>query len=88
MRQSVTSILAAAKKDVLLLDADADQRSAETWQSWRQEAIADGENLPPVECVCKSGNLTHTLKDLKKRYEYIIVDTPGKRSREMSSAMV
>src|SRR4029079_11682738 len=40
-----------------------------------------------IHCVAASGDLFHTINDLARRYQNVIVDTGGRDSREMRSAM-
>lgn len=74
----------AIDSDVLLLDADR-QPSATEWCIERKE---NHPKRPRVNCVQRYDDIDDTLDDLKDRYEYIVVDTPGKDSIEMRSAML
>lgn len=74
---------AAAGRDVMLVDADA-QRSASRWHADRTDAGL----APAIACVEKLGNLAETLRDLGERYEVVIVDVAGHDSKEMRTGMV
>lgn len=75
--------LARAQKDVLLLDADR-QSTAAFWATER----GSQDDLPPVHCVQRYGNLLRPLQDLRGRYTEIVVDAGGRDSEELRSAMV
>ena len=79
---NLTSALAQAGRDVVLVDAD-EQATAATWAGER----AQNEDLPAVHCIQKYGNIRDTLKDLSKRYEIVVVDAAGRDSRELRSGM-
>lgn len=74
-----------AKKysDVLILDADR-QSTASRWSSDRE----DNEVQPYIQVLQKYDNLQPTLKELKNKYDVILVDVAGRNSREMLSAML
>ena len=85
--KSTTSVnicaeLARANKDVVLLDADKQGTSAR-WASDRNAA----EVSPVIHCVQKFGNIRETLLDLDKRYEFVVVDTAGRDSKEMRTGI-
>lgn len=79
---NVSAELARLKKDVVLVDADM-QATASRWISDRNQ----NESLPVIHSIQKFGNIRDTLLDLKKRYEYVVVDTAGRDSREMRTGM-
>lgn len=74
--------LARKKKDVCLVDADF-QRSSSRWHQDRQEA----KLLPSIALVEKYDNVSSTLEELDKKFDYVIVDVAGRNSREMITAM-
>ncbi len=69
--------------DVMLVDADP-QSSASRWAQDRQDRI----DVKPISHVQVAGNINQTLKDLSKRYDYVVVDTAGRDSRELRTGMV
>ena len=69
-------------KDVILVDSDK-QRTSSNWADDRRKS-----NLPIVESVSKYDNIRHTLKDLQKRYEYVIVDAQGRDSIELRTGIL
>lgn len=70
--------------DVLLLDADV-QGSASFWRAIRDES----DSLFRVPAVQKFGNNIHLeLAGLADKYEDIIIDTGGRDSQELRSAML
>lgn len=74
--------LSLAGKDVVLVDADP-QASAANWVQSRVE-----NNGSQINCIQRHGNISNTLLDLKKRYEYVIVDVSGHDSHELRSSMM
>jgi chromosome partitioning protein len=69
-------------KDVILVDSDK-QRTSSNWADDRRKS-----NLPIVESISKYDNIRHTLKDLQKRYEYVIVDAQGRDSIELRTGLL
>ncbi|AQS39824.1 plasmid segregation oscillating ATPase ParF [Shewanella psychrophila] len=80
---SVAVKLAHMNKDVCIVDADK-QQSLSKWHQYRSEI----NDIPRVNCVSATGNITATLKDLNERYDVLIVDVAGRDSIEMRSAMI
>ena len=80
---NIAGELAHQGKDVCLVDADQ-QQSALKWTQYREEI----DSVPNVHSVSASGNITKTLRDLGKRYEYIVCDVAGRDSSELRSGMV
>ena len=68
--------------DVLIAEADPTIHTARLWARTRQAAGAK-----QITCAKVEGNVMADLKDLGKRYDYVVVDVAGKDSREMRSAM-
>ena len=66
----------------MLVDADPLSTAAK-WVLDRDE----NPDLPKVHCVQKYDNIRDTLVDMNNRYEYVIVDAPGKDSRELRTGM-
>lgn len=80
---NICAALSKRGNDVVLVDADRQGTSA-NWASDRSE----NSNLPIVHCVQKYENIRDTLSDLNSRYEYVIVDTAGRDSRELRTGMI
>ena len=69
--------------DCILVDADQ-QQSASTWAQDRQE---NQQVTQKVTRVSLSGSIRADLLDLKKRYQFVIVDCAGRDSRELRTGM-
>ena len=69
-------------KDVILVDADP-QGSSVRWAQDRQE-IKSLKHIPHVQA---SGNINQTIKDISDKYDYVVVDTAGRDSRELRTGM-
>ena len=67
---------------VLLLDADPTIKTTTLFAADREEA-----ELPPITAIQKNGNLHQALVDFSSRYDHVLVDVPGKDSREMRTAL-
>lgn len=70
-------------KDVVLVDADR-QGTSSNWINDRNSDL----QLKTIHCIQKFDNIRETLRDLGGRYEYVVVDTAGRDSRELRSGMV
>lgn len=79
---NICAKLANENKDVILVDADRQCTAA----NWAMDRAAI-KSLPVVHCIQKYENIRETLKDLKQRYEYVIVDAAGRDSRELRTGM-
>ena len=79
---NIASFLASMKKDCILVDSDI-QKTASTWAMDREE----NKTLPRIPSVQKHENIRGTLLDLSSRYEYVIVDSPGRDSKEMRTGI-
>jgi chromosome partitioning protein len=75
---NIAVALASKKKDVCLVDADF-QRSSSRWHQDRQESKLS----PPITLVEKYDNISNTIEELNKKFDYVIVDVAGRNSREM-----
>lgn len=85
--KSTTSINMAIEyarrgEDVLYVDGDK-QGTGNRFFNDRNEA----GHTPMVHCIQKFDNIRETLLDMAKRYDRVIVDTAGRDSREMRTAM-
>lgn len=75
----------ARVSDVLLVDTNMPQASANLWQATR----ADSDRVPKVAVVQKSGRaLAKELTDLATRYRDVIVDAGGGDSAELRGSML
>lgn len=75
---------AHAGRDVLVIDADPERIMAIA--NARRDKI---EGVPHITCVCLYGDeLTTEVPKLVKKYDDIIIDTPGHDAPESRSAMV
>lgn len=68
--------------DVMLLDCDK-QGTATKWVARRNEA-----RYKEVHSTQKLGDVYKTAIDLSKRYEHVIIDSGGRDSKELRTAMV
>lgn len=68
--------------DVILVEADP---TVHTVMNWARDREDNGHR--PLQAVQKIGNLRSSLIDLASKYDHVIVDAPGKDSREMRTAM-
>ncbi len=69
--------------DTTLVDADPQ----ETTSDWADERNKNPD-ITPINIVQKTGFIVHTLKDLSKRYQVVIVDCGGQDSEAMRSALI
>lgn len=69
-------------KTVHIVEADPSIRTSSRWADDREAA-----GLPPVVTTRKDGRLGATLKELNSLYDIVLVDTAGKDSKELRSAM-
>lgn len=67
--------------DICGVDADG-QRSFAIWMEDREES---GE-FPLFPLIERQGKITATLKSLDEKYQHVIVDVPGRNSRELITA--
>lgn len=81
---NIAAYLANQGKDILLVDADR-QMSASQWSEDR--ASLEGE-LAYIPCVSRYDDIQLALKEYDDVYELVIVDTAGRDSLEMRSAML
>lgn len=79
---NICAELARQGKDVMLVDADR-QGTASNWISDRNQNTA----LKKIHSIQKFDNIHETLSDLSKRYEYVVVDSAGRDSRELRTGM-
>ena len=79
---NIASCLAEMKKDCILVDSDI-QKTSSRWAMDREE----NKTLPKIPSVQKHENIRGTLLDLSGRYEYVVVDSPGRDSKEMRTGI-
>ncbi|AHF78085.1 Putative plasmid partition protein ParA-like protein [Sodalis praecaptivus] len=79
---NIASELVRQGKDVVLVDADR-QGTSSNWISDRNNA----GDLNRIHSIQKFDNIRETLLDLKARYDYVVVDTAGRDSREVRTGM-
>jgi chromosome partitioning protein len=82
---NLAAFLANQTKDVLLLDADP-QKTSSSWIH-RRSLITDKNIYTPHNSE-KTGDIFNTTTDLSKRYDYIIIDTGGRDSKELRSGLI
>lgn len=70
--------LASKGLDVCLVDADG-QRSTSRWYAEREEA----GHKPQLTLIEKRDNISQTLRSLNEKFDHVIVDVPGRNSREL-----
>lgn len=75
--------LARRGLDVLIMDTDH-QGSADGWAAVRAQL----EGVPRVHCVQKFGDVAGAVRDLRGRYDEIVIDAGGRDTRELRSAML
>jgi len=68
--------------DVVIVDTDT-QATCGKFIERRDEAGF----LPSIACVQRTGSVAATLRDLKNRYQVVVVDAGGRDSQELRTAM-
>jgi len=79
---NIAVALATKHKDVCLVDADF-QRSASKWHQDREK----GGFLTKIPLIEKHDNISSTVEELNKKFDYVIVDVAGRNSREMITSL-
>ena len=79
---NIAVALATNKKDVCLVDSDF-QRSASRWNHDREESFIK----PSITLIEKHDNVSNTIEDLSRKFDYVIVDVAGRNSREMITSL-
>ena len=79
---NIAVALATNKKDVCLVDSDF-QRSASRWNHDRDESFIK----PSITLIEKHDNVSNTIADLSRKFDYVIVDVAGRNSREMITSL-
>lgn len=75
--------LASDNNDICLVDADF-QRST---SNWYQDRLDSGQKINNITLVEKYDNVSSTIEELDKKFDYIIVDVAGRNSREMITSL-
>lgn len=80
--QNLAVSLAHQRKDVCILDADGNESSS-IWHRFRPD------HLPAVDVfhVANAGDIGKAIKQLKRKYKYVIVDCPPAIERTTSYAV-
>ncbi len=81
---NISGMLVKRGKDVVLVEADT-QQSATEWVAIRKE---EHPGAAKIHAVQKLGDVSDTLVNLNDHYEYVIVDSAGRDSTELASAML
>lgn len=68
-------------KSVLVLEADPDVATSSTWANDREET-----GLHPIMVARKGGVMSTFIEQLGSKHDVILIDAPGKNSKEMRSA--
>lgn len=76
-------VLASNNNDICLVDADF-QRST---SKWYQDRLDSGQKINNITLVEKYDNVSSTIEELDKKFDYIIVDVAGRNSREMITSL-
>ena len=71
-------------KDVILVDSDK-QNSTTSWIQYRLENEEKLFNIPSVKVA---DNIAQAIKDLKIKYDYIVIDCAGRDSKEQRTGML
>lgn len=79
---NIAVALASKQKDICLVDADF-QRSASKWNHDREESLI----RPSITLIEKHDNVSNTVLDLSRKFDYVIVDVAGRNSREMITSL-
>ncbi len=82
---AITILSGLNKKGYEVLGIDADnQKSLAKWGHDREE----DKNLSSITIMEKTGNISQTLRSMRDKYDYIVVDVAGRNSIELISSMV
>lgn len=71
----------AINNNVLLCDSDS-QQSLFQWNSIRTD-----NHLPPFDCITLYGNIAQETLELSQKYDFTVIDVPGRNSKEFLSAL-
>ena len=73
---------------VALVDGDHRQKTLSKWADRRNESIESGEEWASLPCFIKHGRIKNDVLELAKNYDIVIVDTGGRESAELRSALL
>lgn len=79
---NIATYLQQLGRKVVVIEADPSIHTASRWADDREEF-----NHTPLTTMRKEGRLGATLKELTETYDAVIVDTAGKDSKELRSAL-
>lgn len=79
---NIAAMLAKNGKDVILVDADR-QGTTSNWSQDRADSTA-----MHIESVSKFDNIKLALRDLSKRYDFVVVDSQGRDSVELRTGLL
>lgn len=79
---NIAALLAKNGKDVILVDADR-QGTTSNWSQDRADLSATY-----IESVSKFDNIKLALRDLNKRYDFVVVDSQGRDSVELRTGLL
>jgi len=80
---NLATYLVNKKKDVILIDTD----KRESVTRWVQDRAEDNK-LALVNSAQLTKKVNQQMHDFGKKYEYVIVDTPGRDCQELRTAML
>lgn len=67
---------------VLIVETDPSVQTLTHWAADREES-----GRPPISVIRKEGAVHRTLQELAQAYDFVLVDVPGKDSKEMRTAL-
>jgi chromosome partitioning protein len=79
---NIVAFLAIHNKDVILVDADRQSTSA-NWVHDRKST-----KKKQIECVRQYDDIEDTLRNLSKRYDFIVADCQGRDSKELRTGLM
>jgi len=78
-------------KNILFVDADTSGNASffnEKRTEYNESMSDDEKKLFSITMISKTGKtLKNTIRELQNKYEYIIIDTPGRQAIEMQQAL-
>ena len=70
--------------DVCLVDADKQRTSAK----WYERRIENGITSDQLTLIELNGNITETIRNIERKYDFILVDVKGSNSRELITGLL